>query len=375
MSRENNNFDRMLFFVTLILLGIGILIVYSASAIFAEERFGDHTFFLKRQIICSILGLVVLYLSSRLHSSSWQKYARGLFLVTVILLILVLFLGRQVGGARRWLRLSMFNFQPSELAKLATLLFLADYFDRKRSRLDNFTKGLLVPFALVGIICLLILLEPDFGTAFFIALTSMVIFFLAGVKLRFLLGIMFPGALMGTIFILRTPYRWARILSFANSIFDLERAGYQTKQALYALGSGGLTGVGLGRGSLKLLYLPEAHTDFIFPILGEEIGLFGTLGVVLLFLVLLWRGWLIARQVENFFDHLLASGITFFISFQALINIGVSCGCLPTKGLPLPFISFGGSSLFCNLVAVGILLNLSREKKNTLWNKGTNLTR
>lgn len=375
MKRENNPFDQTLFFATLILLGIGIIMVYSASAIVAEERFADHTFFLKKQIIWAMFGFVALYLCSRLDSSFWQKYSRGLFLVTILLLVLVLFLGRTVGGARRWLRFWAFGFQPSELAKLAVIIFLADYFDRKRSRLDNFAKGLLVPFVLVGIVCVLVLLEPDFGTAFFIVLTSMVMFFLAGVRLRFLLGPMFLGASLGTIFILRTPYCLARLLSFFNGLFDFEKVSYQTKEALYALGAGGLTGVGLGRGSLKLLYLPEAHTDFIFPILGEELGLLGTLGVVFLFLLVLWRGWRIALRIENFFDYLLASGIAFLILFQALINIGVSCGCLPTKGLPLPFISFGGSSLLCHLAGIGILLNISRKKGSTIWQRRFPITR
>jgi len=369
MNRENDTFDNTLFFVTLILLGVGIIMVYSASAIIAEERFADHIFFLKKQIVWAMLGLFALYIFSRIASSYSQRCSWGLCLITILLLIFVLFLGKQVSGARRWLRFSLFSFQPSELAKLTTVIFLADYFDRKRGRLDNFGKGLLVPFVFVVLVCFLVFLEPDLGTAFFIALTGIVMFFLAGVKLRYLLGIMFFGFSLGAIFILCKPYQWARLLSFFNSLFDFEKASYQTRQALYALGSGGLIGVGLGRGSLKLLYLPEAHTDFIFPILGEELGLLGTLGVIFLFLLILWRGWLIARGVENFFDYLLASGITFLISFQALINIGVSCGCLPTKGLPLPFISFGGSALLCNLVEIGILLNISREKKNKFRQK------
>lgn len=375
MKRENNSSDRTLLFATLILLIIGLLMVYSASAIVAEQRYGMQAFFLIKQFIWAIGGLLALYFFSRLNSSYWQRYSRIIFLLTVLLLIAVLFLGRSVGGARRWLRFWVFGFQPSELAKLSMVIFLADYFDRKRSRLDNFVKGLLVPFAFVGIVCFLVLLEPDFGTAFFIALTSMVMFFLAGVKLRFLLGPVFLGLSLGSVFVIRAPYRLARLLSFFNGIFDLEKTSYQTKEALYAFGSGGLSGVGLGRGSLKLLYLPEAHTDFIFPILGEELGLIGTLSVVFLFLLILWRGWRIALRIENFFDHLLASGITFFVFLQALINIGVSCGCLPTKGLPLPFISFGGSSLLCHLASIGILLHISREKKGTIWQRRFPMTR
>ncbi|HCJ66099.1 MAG TPA: putative lipid II flippase FtsW [Elusimicrobia bacterium] len=375
MKRENNALDKTLLFATLTLLVVGLLMVYSASAIVADQRYGTQAFFLFKQFIWAIGGLLAMHIFSRLDSAYLQKYSRLLFLVTVILLILVLFLGRSVGGARRWLRFGVFGFQPSELAKLATIIFLADYFDRKRSRLDNFVRGLLVPFVFVGIVCFLVLLEPDFGTAFFIALTSMVMFFLAGVKLRFLLGPVFLGLSLGSVFIIRAPYRLARLLSFVNGIFDLEKASYQTKEALYALGSGGLNGVGLGRGTLKLLYLPEAHTDFIFPILGEELGLLGTLGVIILFLLILWRGWKIALEIENFFDHLLASGITFFVFLQALINIGVSCGCLPTKGLPLPFISFGGSSLLCHLASIGILLHISREKKGAIWQRRLPLTR
>ncbi len=375
MKRENNSSDKVILFATLTLLAVGLLMVYSASAIVAAQRYGTQTFFLVKQFIWAIGGLVALRIFSRLDSTYLQRYARWLFMLTVVLLVLVLFFGRSVGGARRWLRFAGFGFQPSELAKLATIIFLADYFDRKRSRLDNFIKGLLVPFAAVGIICLLVLLEPDFGTAFFIASVSMVMFFLAGVKLRFLLGPVLAGLPLAAVFIIRTPYRLARLLSFANGIFDLEKAGYQTKEALYALGSGGLSGVGLGRGTMKLLYLPEAHTDFIFPILGEELGLIGTLGVIILFLVILWRGWKIALEIENFFDHLLAGGITFFVFLQALINIGVSCGCLPTKGLPLPFISFGGSSLLCHLASIGILLHISREKKGAIWQRRLPLTR
>ncbi len=366
MKKNYSRFDVILLFLTLTLLGFGILMVYSASAIIAETRFGDHTLFLKKQFLWAILGLVMFYLSSRIDCHFWQKYSRLLVLLTAILLILVLFIGKSVGGAQRWLRFGFLNFQPSELAKIVTIIFFADYFDRKRSKVNNFKKGLLVPYLLLGLLCALILLQPDFGTSIFIGLLGIVMFFLSGVKIKYLLGPTFLGLVFCVFAVHHKSYRWVRILSFFQSFIDFEKASYQTKQALYALGSGGIKGVGLGRGHLKLLYLPEAHTDFIFPIIGEELGLLGTLGVIFLFIIFAWRGWRVSLRAPTFFSHLLSAGITFYIFSQALVNIGVSCGYLPTKGLPLPFISFGGSSLLCSLFAVGVLLNISRQTKESI---------
>lgn len=370
MERENSSFDFTLFLATFILLFIGLLMVYSASAIVAEQRYFDHAYFFKRQVIWAILGLIALFTFIKVDYHFWQKNSRWFLLIVILLLIAVLFFGRTVGGARRWLRFSGFGFQPSELAKLAVIIFLADYFDRKSSRTNSFRRGLLAPFLLLATVCFLIILEPDFGTTVFIALISVMLFFLAGVKLRFLLIPVFLGLVSAGVFVYQSSNRLMRVLSFFSSLIDLDKASYQTQQALYALGTGGFKGVGLGRGNLKLLYLPEVHTDFIFPILGEELGLLGTFLVILLFLIFAWRGWRISLRADTFFAHLTAAGITFLIAFQALINIGVSCGCLPTKGLPLPFISFGGSSLFCELMAVGILLNISRQKKIPFHRQG-----
>jgi cell division protein FtsW len=363
MKKRKKQIDDYLLFFTLVLVCFGALMVYSASAFLAERNFGEELYYFKKHLLWLFLGMIALFIASRINYSFWNRKAIVLVLFTIVLLVAVLIFGESVSGARRWFRFGRVGFQPSELAKLAVVIFLASYLDRKRSRIKNFKKGLLAPLAVVGIISFLILLEPDLGTPLLLGGITLLFLFLVGVKkkhLIFLLG----GVILATLLaILTVPYRLERMKTFLNPWEDPQGRSYQLVQSLYALGSGGVTGRGLGTSNLKLFYLPEPHTDFIFPIIGEELGLVGTLGVIVLFFLFFWRGWKIALRAKDQFGQLLGLGITALIVGQAFFNIGVAIGFLPTKGLPLPFLSFGGSSLVATLFAVGILLNISRENR------------
>ncbi|HHY93213.1 MAG TPA: cell division protein FtsW, partial [Firmicutes bacterium] len=265
------------------------------------------------------------------------------------------------GGARRWLQVGPLNVQPSEVAKLCTVLFLAGFLAERGDRIRHFWRGLLPVLVVVGILCLLILKQPDLGTAVALAGTAGVMLFAAGADLRHLAGLGAAAVPVLWWAIMGEEYRRVRFLAFLNPAADPQGSGYHIIQSLYALGSGGLLGVGLGQSHQKFLYLPERHTDFIFAILGEEIGLLGTLAVLFLFFLLAWRGCRAAMLAPDRFGTLLAIGIISMVTLQALVNIGVVTGSLPITGIPLPFISYGGSSLVFSLASIGILLNISSQ--------------
>ena len=353
--------DRPLLVATLLLLGLGLVLVFSASANMSEERYGSAYLFVRKQIIWDLMGLVALVACMRLDYHWWQKASRVLLAAAFILLAAVLVIGPVVKGARRWIPLGFMNIQPSEVAKLAIIVWLADFLDRHRSQIQDLRKGFLPPLIMLGLLCGLILKEPDLGTPMLLGVTGLILMFLAGARSLHILGMI--GLCLPPLYyeLFHVGYRYRRLVSFLNPWADASGTGYQLTQSLLAFGSGGLLGKGLGASQLKLLSLPDPHTDFIFPVIGEELGFLGAVTVILTFVFWGLRGWQVARRAPDLFGQLLAAGISCWVLIQATINMGVSCGLLPTKGLPLPFVSFGGSSLIITLCAVGILLNISGQ--------------
>ena len=360
MTRRKNQLDYTLLAVTVALACWGIVMIYSASAIWAEQNLGNSLYFFKRQLIWAAVSFFALAFFSRFDYNRLREYVRPIFFITCVGLVAALF-SPAIAGVRRWVRLGPIGLQPAEFAKLTSVLFLAYYLDRKRSKLDSPINGLLVPVAVIGILLLLIGKEPDLGTPSLMFAVALLLIFVGGGKAHYIVGAMAVGGPLVLYEILKVPYRRARLLSFMDPFDNMRGAGYQLAQSILAVGSGGWFGKGFGASKLKLMYLPTPHTDFIFPVVCEELGLLGALAMLLLFAVILVRGVRIARGAPNLFGTLLAAGITFTICLQAFFNVGMSIGLLPTKGIPLPFISFGGSSLLATMIGVGVLLNISRQ--------------
>ena len=353
--------DRPLLITTLLLMGVGLVMVFSASANMSQERFGSAYLFLRKQLVWDFFGFAALIVCMRIDYHRWQKWCYGMLAAAVVTLALVLVVGRVVKGARRWIQLGFFTFQPSELAKLALLIWLASFLDRHKSQLKSFVSGFLPPLIVIGVVCALILKEPDLGTPMLLCAVSFMMLFLAGARWQHMAGT-FIATLPALYYeLFHVSYRLKRLAAFTNPWADAQGTGYQLTQSILAFGSGGLFGKGLGASRLKLLYLPDPHTDFIFPVIGEELGFVGAVALILLFVFWGIRGWQAARRAPDLFGQLLAAGITSWVLLQAAINMSVSCGLLPTKGLPLPFVSFGGSSLVITMMAVGILLNISSQ--------------
>ena len=343
---------------------IGVIMVFSASAVVAGTRFHDSIYFLKRQVVWLVVGFAVLHLASRIDYALWRKLAPWLLGGTALLLVVVLVpsLGLVAKGARRWLRLGPFSIQPAELFKLAVVLYLASYLARREDRLTQFKAGLMPPLVVVGLMAGLVLLQPDLGTVVVVGAVVLTMLFLAGARPLHLLGLILATLPVAALLIMRSSYRRQRIMTFLEPWKDAGDAGFQVTQSFLAFGSGGLFGVGLGEGKQKLFFLPEAHTDFVLALVGEELGLVGTTAIMLLFVVLVLKGFQIAASAREPFGRHLAIGITLLIGVQVLVNAGVVTGVLPTKGLTLPLVSYGGSSLVVSLLAVGILLSVSRDR-------------
>ncbi len=360
MTKRRASLDSQLLSVALILLVLGIVMMYSASALWAERHFSDPFYFLKRQLLWAAIGLPVMLALSKLDYNRLGEFS-WLAVVLTLLALAAALLSAPIAGVRRWIRMGPLGVQPAEFAKLAMILFLADFLDRKRSRLDAPLRALAGPSIIMAAMLGLILLEPDLGTPALMFLVALALLFIGGLKFRFIASAALCAAPVIVFELLRLPYRRRRVLNFLQPWSDPEGSGYQLVQSLLAVGSGGWFGKGLGSSELKLLHLPTPHTDFIFPIVCEELGLAGSLLVVGLFSFLLLRGIKIARSAPNLFGTLLAAGITLMVCLQAFFNMAMSLGLLPTKGVPLPFFSFGGSSLLVTLACMGILLSVSRQ--------------
>ncbi len=349
--------------VTAGLIVIGIIMIYSASAVYASEKFGDNLFFLKRHFISLVLGLIFALCFMRAEFEFLRRHSRKFIVASLLLLVLVLVpgLGLSIGGARRWLRIGSLQFQPVEIIKPFFLLYLADFLDRKFLRQNSLAAVYLPLLLVICVVSGLVLLQPDLGSSIELALIGFILLFVYGARIKHLLFTFAASIPLLGLLILRSPYRLLRIMAFLDPWKDPRGTGFQIIQSFIALGSGGLFGAGLGNSTQKLFYLPESHTDFIFSIIGEELGFLGAALVVLLFAVLIWKGMAIAFKKDSEFSRLLAFGISLMIGLEVIINIGVTTGLLPTKGLPLPFLSYGGSSLVVHMALIGMLLNLGRE--------------
>jgi cell division protein FtsW len=359
--KAERHLDFYLLFSVLTLLGLGIVMVYSASFVLAGQRFGDPYFFLKKQAVAAAIGLALLFVAARLDYRRWQLLGIPLLILSLVLLAALILPGvrHEIGGSARWLKISFFSFQPAELAKLALVVYLARSLTKKEGRMKEFTVGFLPHMVVLGVLFALVLKQPDFGTGIIFAALVFLMLFAAGASFRHL-GATALAALPVLFYIAtRAKYRQGRLLTFLNPWGDPGNAGFQIIQSFLAFGSGNLFGVGLGMGKQKLFYLPEVHTDFIFSVIGEELGLLGVALVVGLFAVLIVRSFRACFRAPDLFGTYLALGITCLLAIQTLLNMGVVLGLLPTKGSTLPFISYGGTSLLMNLLAVGILLNIS----------------
>lgn len=352
--------DRWLAGTVLLLTLFGLIMVFSASAMVSIQASGGSTGFLWKQAVATALGLLLLLAATRFEYRRLRHplVVWGLLVFCFMLLVLVL-----LGGEQRWLNFGSFSFQPSELTKLALLIFLADLLARKPDRLGDLKKFLLPCLGLVGVFCAVIYVQPDFGTTVTVVFMTLCLFFVAGVPTRHLLLIGLAGASSLAVLAVRADYRWRRLIAFMWPEADPQGINFQVNQSLIAVGAGGTTGVGLGESSQKLFFLPAAHTDFIFAVIGEELGFIGCMLVVAAFLVLLWRGMRAAMRAPDPFGSYLVAGITVSLVLQAFVNMCVVLGMLPTKGLPLPFISYGGSSMMISLAAAGLALNVTQHAR------------
>lgn len=362
-KEQRHDPDYALVLVTFLLLGIGLVMVFSASYIIAEEGQGDPYYFLRRQALWVVLGLAAMYLASRV--SYWKLRRLSIFMLLLSFLLLALVytgLGTDMGTeARRWLDFGAFTFQPAELCKLSLVLFTAAFMSSRSIRMERFWSSSFVPLLLAGIAFILIVSQPDLGSALILLAGTAIIVLLAGMPFKQVVGLALVSVPALVAVTIKKPYRIKRLLSFVDPWADPSGTGYHIIQSLYALGPGHIFGVGLGRSRQKLYYLPFPHNDFIFAVIGEELGFVGATAVLLLFFVLVWRGLKISLTAPDTFGCLLAAGITAMLALQVLINIGMVTGTLPVTGINLPLISAGGSSVFFNLFSLGILLNISRH--------------
>ncbi len=357
--------NKGLFIVVVILSSIGVLMILSASSIRALQDYGDIYYFFRRQLIFIVAGFFLMFVFSQIYYRNYLYHSRKLVLLSLFLLLLVLFpaFGVTIQGSRRWINLGIFNFQPSEFTKLAIVIYLSSFVCRKEKRIQSFSQGIIPTMFVVTTMFILISLQPDMGTAITLFMVAILILIVGGIKIKHLFLIGLPGSVFLVYYITTADYRINRILTFIDPWKDPRGAGYHIIQSLLALGSGGITGVGPGGSRQKFLYLPEPGTDFIFAIIGEELGFLGTAFVIVLFGYLTYTGIKISLNAPDLFGSMLASGITIMIIVQVFVNIGAVTSLLPVTGITLPFISYGGSSLLIMMTAVGILLNISRYEQ------------
>jgi len=355
--------DAVILSVTLLLVGFGLLMLYSTTANVSYERFADSYFFVRRQGVAALIGIVAMLVCTIVKPNLLARISPYLLIACLFLLVLPLMPGisGHAGGASRWVNLFGVRFQPGEFVKLLFVIFLAGYLSRREGTLHTFRQGILIPGLLVGLVAAMLLLQPDFGSAALLVCITIAMIMSAGARLRYVIygGISAAVVLVGLVLI--SPYRMRRVFSFLNPEQDPGGSGYQLIQSLIAVGSGQLSGVGLGASQQKLFFLPAAHTDFIFSVIAEELGFIGCLVLIAAFILFFWRGMQIARcWAEDTFIFSLVVGLTMLIVLPAFLNMGVSIGLLPTKGMVLPLVSYGGSSLVASLMTVGLLLSSAR---------------
>ncbi|MFC1669565.1 putative lipid II flippase FtsW [Spirochaetota bacterium] len=375
-TRRRSEPDLVLFVVIFMLIGIGIIMTYSASAVYAMKALNDSFYFLKKQILWLLLGFVALLVFQNIDYRVYRKYTKAMLFVSFILLSVVLIpgIGHGVKGSVRWLGVGFLKFQPSEFIKIFMVVYLAKVFSS--SKKDKQVARLLIPMLIIAATFVLILMQPDFGTAIDLLIVSVLILFVSGFPLVYIISLFVLSMPAFYLLVYQVSYRKERILAFLDPWKYRFGIGYHIIQSFIAFKKGGGFGVGLGYGTQKISRLPEPHTDFIFAVIAEEAGIIGTVFIVIIYCAILWRGVFISLSAPDDFGKLLAIGISLLIVVQAFVNIGVTSGSLPTTGIPLPFISYGGSSLISNMVAVGILLNISRysevvkgskEMRNEVW--------
>lgn len=362
---QKPNWDYVMLLTVLCLAGLGLVMVFSSSSVLAQKRYGDPYYFLMPQVAYVLAGLLLMFVVKGIPYQLYARLAYVLLFATIVGLILVLIpgVGHRAGGASRWLRIAGLSLQPSEFAKLALVIYLAYSLSSKQENIKRFSYGLLPHLAALGILVSLILAEPDLGTSAMLVLIAMIMFFAAGVRVSYLVGLAALSIPAVYVLIVRNPYRLRRISAFLSPWEDPLDTGYHIIHSFMAFATGGLTGVGPGGGRQKLFYLPEPHTDFIFSVVGEELGFLGVSLVTVLFLILVWRGISAALNSYDLLGSYLALGMTLAIGLQAFMNMGVVIGLLPTKGLTLPFFSYGGSSMLVTFAAIGVIMNVATQKK------------
>ena len=353
-------YDLGLLFPVLLLVGMGIVMVYSASSALALKEFGSDYYYLKRQGLFSLVGIVVLVGFSYIPFRLYRVFTYPVLMLGILMLAAVVFTGWGVtaGGSARWLQIGPLRFQPAELARMALVIYLAYSMSKKNELLRDFYVGFLPHMIVLGMLLLLLMAQPDFGSVVIFATLTWIMLFVGGCRLSHLVGVILLLAPMIWLFMTQAEYRVRRLMSFWDPWEHSADAGYQIVHSFMAFGTGGITGAGIGKGYQKLFYLPEPHTDFIFSVIGEELGLIGVMIVIGLYGIMLMRGIRIARHAQDPFGAFLAMGITVALGLQVCINMGVTLGLLPTKGLALPFLSYGGTSLLINMAAVGIMMNI-----------------
>jgi cell division protein FtsW len=360
-QRAALRYDPVLLGAVLLLLSLGVVMVYSASAVYASARLGDGLWFFKRQALGAALGLTALLATLKLGYRRLEALAVPFLLLALLLLALVHVpgLGHAAGGARRWMQLGPVTFQPSEMAKIALVLWLSRSLARKQERMRVFSVGLLPHLFMLGLFTALLMIQPDFGTAVVLAAVTFALLFVAGARLTWLLAMAGAAAPLAAFLIWKSPYRIQRVLTFLDPWKDPRGHGYQTVESLLGFGAGGTLGVGLGESRQKLFFLPAAHTDFILSIVGEELGFAGVATVLALFAVVVWRGIKAAHAAPDAFGCWAALGLTFLLGLEGLVNAGMALALLPTKGMALPFLSYGMSSAIASCVAAGVILSVS----------------
>jgi len=357
------SYDAKLLLSVLFLVGIGIVMVYSASSPLALKRFGNDYYFLKKQGLFALVGILALVLCRHMPYRFYRAGNYMFLLGALVLLVAVQIggIGYSAGGAERWIRVMGLSFQPSEFARLAMIIYLSYSLAKKGDRITNLSIGFVPHVVVFGIFAVLILMQPDFGSVVILGSITWIMLFVGGVPLRHLVLSFMALLPVAYLFLKSSPYRMRRVIAFMDPWAYAADAGYQAVHSLMAFGTGGIWGVGLGNGYQKLFYLPEPHTDFIFAVIGEELGLLGVLGVIGCYLILSWKGIVAALKSEDAFACLLAVGLTMSLGAQVLIDMGVTLSLLPTKGLTLPFISYGGTSLLMNMAVIGLLMNIGKE--------------